>query len=331
MTQTRRLFLKTATLGAASTLALPAYLRRANAARSMTIAALHGDEDPDVQTWIKVSELAEEKLPGAFSFNIVKNSALGGEKEMAQGMRLGSIQGAMTTVSVMSAYVPETQILDLPFLFRDADHLEAATSGATGQRLAEKLAASNFIVPAYINYGARHLLTKEPITTPDGLQGKAMRVIQSPLHTKLWSSYGANPTGIPITETYNALSTGVADCMDLTKGAYSAFKLYEVVPYMTETAHIWAAGVMSYGSMFWNGLSDEEKQALTEATVEGSAYFNTLMFADEDVAMAEAAEAGGELLQPEDREAWVAGAQPVWEEMSDIVGGPDAIDEVLNT
>ncbi|MXN17760.1 TRAP transporter substrate-binding protein [Pseudooceanicola sp. GBMRC 2024] len=330
LNKTRRSFLKTAALGSASVLALPAYLRRANAAQSLTIATLHNDDDPDVKAWNKVAEVVEQKLPGQFSFNIVKNAALGGEKEMTQGIRLGSIQGALTTVSVMSAYVPETQILDLPFLFKSAEHLETVTAGEVGQGLAAKLAKSNFIVPAYINYGARQLLTKEPVLTPDQLKGKVMRVIQSPLHTKLWAAYGANPTGIPINETYNALSTGVADCMDLTKAAYAAFKLYEVVPDMTETAHIWAAGVMSYGAMFWNGLSDDQQEVFTEASKAGCAHFNALLKSQEVEAMAEAAKGGGKVFQPEDRPAWVAGAKPVWSEMADKVGGMEAIEAIAN-
>ncbi|WP_216279480.1 TRAP transporter substrate-binding protein [Rhodobacter sp. 24-YEA-8] len=149
--------------------------------------------------------------------------------------------------------MPESQILDLPFLFRDAAHLERTTSGVPGQRLQDLFRAQSFEVPAFINYGARHLLTKTPVTTPDQLQGVKIRVIQSPLHTQLWSAYDAVPTGIPIPETYNALSTGVVDAMDLTKSAYAGFKLYEVVPHLTETAHIWAAGVIYFSAAFWGG------------------------------------------------------------------------------
>ncbi|MGO8189799.1 TRAP transporter substrate-binding protein DctP, partial [Rhizobium leguminosarum] len=84
----------------------------------------------------------------------------------------------------------------------------APTSPATVLRT---WSAQNFVVGDFINYGARHLLTKEPVTRPEQLKGKRIRVIQSPLHTKLWSAFGTTPIGIPITETYNALANGVAD------------------------------------------------------------------------------------------------------------------------
>lgn len=327
MTLSRRTFL-TATAAATGLLAAPGILRPAQAATSVTIASLFGDDKPETKIWTKFGELVEAKLPGAFRFNVVRNAALGGEKEVAEGIRLGSVQGSLSTVSALSSWVPESQILDLPFLFRDAAHLEAATSGAPGDRLKNLFSAQQFEVLSFINYGARHLLTKTPVTTPDQLQGVKIRVIQSPLHTDLWSSYGAIPTGIPIPETYNALATGVVDAMDLTKSAYAGFKLYEVVPDLTETAHIWAAGVVYFAAPFWKRLSDEQKAAFQEAADEAARYFNDLIVEDEIASMKVAEAAGGKVFQPEDRSAWEKGARTVWEKMAPRIGGMEQIEAI---
>ncbi|MEW5423570.1 TRAP transporter substrate-binding protein [Amorphus sp. 3PC139-8] len=327
-TPTRRTVLKAGGVAAVGLLAAPALIGRAKAATTLTVASLMGPDRPESKVWVRIGEIVEEKLPGAFSFNVVPNAALGAEKEVAQAAKLGSVQASLSTISLMSTWVPEAQIFDLPFLFRDSEHLMAAAQGKVGDDIKAKLADQGFIVPAFIDYGARQLLTKTPISAPGPLKGLNMRVIQSPLHMELWSSYGANPTGIPIVEAYNALQTGVVDCMDLTKSAYVSFKLYEVVPYMTETAHIRAAGVVYFAQPFWATLSDEQKQVLSEAAVEGAGYFNELVRADEDTAMAQAAEAGAEVIQPTEMEAWIAGAKPVWATMADTVGGMDRIDMI---
>ncbi len=115
-----------------------------------------------------------------------------------------------------------------------------------GDALKMKLDGEGFIVGDYVNYGARQLLDKEPLTRPGGVAGKRLRVIQSPLHATLWESFGAVPVGLSITETYNALATGVVDGMDLTKSAYAGFKLYEVVPDVIETGQIWASGALVF-------------------------------------------------------------------------------------
>jgi TRAP-type C4-dicarboxylate transport system substrate-binding protein len=121
----------------------------------------------------------------------------------------------------------------------------------------------------------------------------------------------------------------VAEAMDLTKSAYAGFKLYEVVPYLTETAHIWASGVVYFSKGFWDSLPAEQQTVLAEAVVEGAFYFNDLIVADEETSVASAKAAGGQVLQPEAREEWVAKAKGVWESFAPVVGGQERIDSVL--
>lgn len=324
----RRQFIHAATTLGAAALAAPALIGRAGAAQTLTVASLMGPDKPETKIWERIRDRVEAELPGVFRFNIVQNAALGGEKEVAEGIRLGSIQASLSTVSALSGWVPEAQILDLPFVFRDGDHLRKIVQGELGAELKQKFAAENFIVAGYINYGARHLLAKEAITRPDQLAGKRIRVIQSPLHTQLWSSFGAQPTAIPIPETYNALSTGVVDAMDLTKSAYAGFRLYEVVPYLTETGHIWASGVVYFAAPFWKRLNDAEKAVFQAAAADGAAYFDALIVADETASMQLAAEHGGRIVQPEGRAAWEAGARTVWQGFADKVGGMERIEAI---
>lgn len=320
-TLTRRAF--TAGLSA---LALPALIRPASAApRALTVASLLGDDKPETKIWLKVRDLVEAKLPGRFDFRIVGNAALGGEKEVAEGIRLDSIQASLSTLSALSAWVPETQLFDLPFVFRDRDQVRRATTGTIGDEFKAKLTDQGFVTLGFINYGARHLLAKEAVRTPEGVAGKRIRVIQSPLHVALWKAYGALPTPIPITETYNALKTGVVDMMDLTKSAYAGFRLYEVVPYLIETAHIWATGAVYLSSGFWKDLNDEEKAVFTAAIAEASTYFDALMQADEATSMETAKAAGGQMIAPENRAAWAKGAEGVWATLAPKVGGMERI------
>lgn len=122
------------------------------------------------------------------------------------------------------------------------------------------------------------------------------------------------------------LQTGVVDAMDLTKSAYAGFKLYEVVPSLTETARIWAGGIVYFAQPFWRRLDDEQKAVLTEAATEGAAYFDELIVADEEASMKLATEGGAKAVEPADPEAWVAGARTVWESMAETVGGMERIE-----
>jgi TRAP-type transport system periplasmic protein len=315
--------------GLLATVALPGQARAAG--RPVTVASLLGEDKPETRVWVRVREILGERAPGRFDLRIVPNAALGGEREVAEGMRLGSIQASLTTVSALSAWVPEGQILDLPFLFRDRGHLQRVLAGRLGEELKAAYAAQGFVVLGFIDYGARHLLGKEPLLTPAAVRGKRIRVIQSPLHADLWAGFGAYPTPIPIPETYNALKTGVVDCMDLTKSAYVGFKLYEVVPYLIETGHIWAAGVLHVSGAFWRSLSAADQALWAAAGREGAAHFEELLVADEEASMAVARSAGVRVAQPENRAAWEEGARPVWRSFAPRVGGLDRIEAIART
>ena len=327
-TLNRRHLLKTGA-AAAAMLAAPAYLRTASAAaRDVVIASLLGEDKPETMVWRFFADAVEQQLPGRFRFRIVTNGALGGEKQVAENIRLGSVQASLSTVSALSAWTPQLQLLDLPFLFRDAGHLREVVNGPIGDDLSARLAREQFIVGGFIDYGARNLLAKEAITRPGEMEGKTIRVINTPLHTRLWSAYGATPVGIPITETYNALATGVADAMDLTKSAYAGFKLYEVVPFMTETRHIRAAGVLYFSAGFWSSLDPETQAVLGAISAEAALYFNRLIVEDEAQSVALAKANGATFLEPEEMEAWRAGARGVWSDFAPVVGGMNTIEAV---
>ena len=325
---TRRTLLKSAT-AAGVVLCSPALIGRAHArTKSLTIASLLGEDKPETLIWLKIRDLVETQLPGQFNFNIVPNAALGGEREVAEGVRLGSVQAGLLTVSALTGWVPELQILDLPFLFRGAGHLRRVLDDELGGDLRQRLWTQGFYAADYINYGARHLLAKEPISAPEQLRGIRIRVIQSPLHTRLWSAFGAYPTAIPIPETYNALANGVVDAMDLTKSAYAGFKLYEVVPYLTETGHVWASGIVFFSSQFWSGLNEGQQAVFQAAAAAGATYFDQLIVADETASMEIAAAAGGKVVVPEDVTAWQRGARGVWQSLAELLGGMERIEAI---
>ena len=150
-------------LAASAALCAPAIARAQM--RTVTVASLFGEDKPETKLWWRVRERLAARLPGRFDLRIVQNAALGGEREVAEGIRLGSIQASLSTISALSSWVPDSQVLDLPFVFSDAAHVRRAVDGPEGARLKELFAAQNFVVLGYINYGARHLLTKEPVTS----------------------------------------------------------------------------------------------------------------------------------------------------------------------
>ncbi|MEM8852111.1 MAG: TRAP transporter substrate-binding protein [Pseudomonadota bacterium] len=275
----------------------------------LTVTSQYGPSKPQTLFWERFKSIIEAERPGAYDITIVTSGALGGEKEEAEAMRLGAITGALSTVASLTTWVLAGTVLDLPFVFEDEEHIVRALDGPVGESLKEAYRSEGFEVPAFIIFGARHLIGQTPRTAPGTMEDVTMRVLQSDLHIALWRSLGANPTALPITEAYTALSNGVVDAMDMTMSGFEALRLYEVAPVLTETAHIWAVGVVYFDVNFWNGLSDEDKALFTRAARESAAYFNTLAAAEQEAAMARAEALGARRVSVESA-PWRAATAP---------------------
>lgn len=300
------------------------------AGKPLTVAVIYGPEKPQAKLWFRFRDLVNERLPGQFDFRIVTGGALGGEKETAEGVRLGSINAAESTLANLTTWVPEGALFDMPFMFRNQAHISKVMDGPVGDRFREKYEEQGFVVLGYITYGARHVISKEPIRTPADVKGRKMRVLQSALHVELWKSLGAEPTAVPITEAYNALDSGVVDYMDMTKSGYQALKLYEVVPWFTETSHIWALGAIYVGSDYWNGLTPDQQKIFREAGADASDYFNQLAADEQDLSLSATREKGTEVIEP-DLAAWQDAMAPFWEGYAPKVGGIELVKEIVET
>ena len=300
------------------------------ASKEIRVGVIYPIEKPQGQVWVKMQELVDQKIPGALKFNIIPDGVLGGEKEEVEGVRLGSLQAGLSTLANMSTWVPEGSLFDMPFLFRDQAHIDAVMAGPVGDEFKDLFDAQGFKVFGFITFGARHVISKDPITGPSDVAGKKMRVIQSPLHIELWESLGANPTPIPITDAYTALETGVVDYMDMTMSGYQALKLFEVVPSFSKTSHIYALGVMYMSKSFWDGLTSVEQGALDEASVEAIAYFNSLAAAEQEASLAATVSAGAAVVD-QNAADWQKAMAPFWESYADKVGGMEKIQAIVNT
>jgi tripartite ATP-independent transporter DctP family solute receptor len=298
--------------------------------RDFTVSVIYGPQKPQALIWSRFGGLVDEKLPGEFDFNIVTDGALGGEKETTEGILLGSIDGALSTLANLTTWVPEGAVFDMPFVFRDQAHIDQVLSGPIGDEFKAMYEEEGFKVLGFITYGARHVIAKEPIETPADVDGKKMRVLQSPLHIELWRSLGANPTPVPITEAYNALETGVVDYMDMTMSGYHALKLFEVVPQFSRTAHIYALGVMYMSLPYWESLTPEQQDVFQAAADEAVPYFNELAAAEQEASLEMAVDAGASVVEV-DQAVWREAMADFWESYAPEVGGMERIERIVAT
>jgi TRAP-type transport system periplasmic protein len=261
---------------------------------------------------------------GEIDVQVFPNSQLGGEKEMAEGMRLGSVCGAPINVSVMSVWVPEGQLFDMPFLFRDDEHAYKVLGGTIGKQLAAKYDAHGFKVVGFLVNGTRHPMGKFPILTPNDIKGKKIRVIQSPLHIELWKLLGANPTPIAFPEIYNSVQTGVVDALDNAKTTYWISKFYEVAPHLTDLGHIYSISAVAFSQSFWKRLTPAQ-QALVQSAADEGIKMQDKLIADGDDDAVKKAVAAGAKYHKVDKGPWQRAMAPIYTSWAPKVGGLEMI------
>ena len=106
------------------------------------------------------------------------SAQLGQQDEAIQQLRLGAIDFANFNLSPLNNLVPETQVLTLPFMFRNVSHLHKTVDGPVGEELAKLIEARlNMVVLSWFDAGARSMYTRSrPIRTPADMQGLKIRV-----------------------------------------------------------------------------------------------------------------------------------------------------------
>ena len=267
---------------------------------------------------------------GEIEMQLFPNSQLGGEKEMAEGMRLGSVCGAPVNVSVLGVWVPEGALFDMPFLFRDDGHAYRVLAGKVGQQLAAKYEPHGFKVVGFLVNGTRHPMAKKPILTPDDVKGVKIRVIQSPLHVELWKMLGANPTPIAFPEIYNSMQTGVVDAMDNAKTTYWASKFYEVAPHVTDLGHIYSISAVAFSTTFWKRLTPAQQAIIQSAAAEGIKLQDRLIAEGDEEAMKKAVGMGAKYHKV-DKGPWQKAMMPIYSSWASKVGGMEMIKAVQDT
>lgn len=262
---TRRTLMQTgAALGA--TLAMP-HVARASG-KMVRLAHASNEIHPGHILATSFSDALEEILPGAFSVQIFPNRQLGDDKQNLESVVAGALEMAMVSGVLIPLVTgrPAYDAWQLPFLVRDYDHFEKLALGPVAQKIQEDLEPAGIIGLATADIGQRNFLSvNSQVRTVADLKGLKTRIVPVPLHKAIWEALGTAPVGLPYGEVYGALETGVIDAVEINVSSMLGENLWEVGKNFTLTGHYpWhASNVVSTG--FWNGLADEEKEAMREA------------------------------------------------------------------
>ena len=208
-----------------------------------------------------------ESQTESIEVRIYPANALGQEREVYEAIQLGS--GANCIISgtaILNNFIPEFSVLDLPYLWKNYDHVHQALDGRAGDLLEQYAEPYGFKVLAWLDsWGYRHIVLGKEISTKDDLAGLKIRTIQSNTYIESINAMGMNATPMAFGEVYSAMQTGILDGFEHNATVIMANKFYEVSEQIVLSQHLFGTVVFIYSQQDWNRFTPDEQRLIQEA------------------------------------------------------------------
>ncbi len=273
----------------------------------------------------------KEKTNGKIDIATFPAGQLGGERSMAEQVQSGTLQMAALTTAVLQNFVPQSAILDMPFIFPDRKTAYATLDDPEVQkRIFSYFPKKGFIAIGWTENEIRDFTNnKRAVRTPEDIKGLKVRVMNSPVYLDTFRQLGASPVGIPFPETYNALQTGVIDAQENPILTSVLMKFTEVTKHVTRTQHCLTECIIVVGVDYWESLSASEQKIFREAArvaIDTNRTVNAKLheaLPKSNISIADYAKQNEiEILEltPEEREAFRQAMVPVWNKYRKKIG-----------
>ncbi|MCA0987294.1 TRAP transporter substrate-binding protein [Guptibacillus algicola] len=266
-------------------------------------------------------ELVEEKSDGELAIEIFPNGSLGGERDMVESLQVGSLDMVLSSTGPLGGFAPEINVVDLPFLFESREHAYKVLDGEIGQELLTNLEDQSLKGLAWWENGFRHVTNSErAIEKPEDLKGLKIRTMENNVHQDSFKALGADPTPMSFTELFTALQQGVVDGQENPVPIISTSRFYEVQDHLTLTGHFYSPAALLVSSQVFDGLTEDQQQALQEAAVEGAEYERELVAEMEEEMISGLKDEGMNVVEEVDKKAFQKATESVYDEYADQVG-----------
>ncbi|MBI2490951.1 MAG: TRAP transporter substrate-binding protein [Candidatus Rokubacteria bacterium] len=312
------------------TLAAPALAQTRELVMGNVNPPKHGTAQAAQQFADKVGELTGGKVKVVHHHS----GALGGEREVAQNIQLGTVDFGPITTAPLSTLVPEMSVFQLPYIFRDYAHVYAALDGSDVIRkyYDPVLDKKGFKLIGFIAAGYRGIYGHYPINSVADVKGKKIRVQEDKILVATFKALGMTSTPIAFPEVATALQTKV---IEFAEGGINTFyhnKFYDIVKHVADVRHTHQAVALIMSKASWGKQDAATQKAIMDAW-EHARQFNRKFILDEDKGIQEQVRAKGVAITKPDATPFREATKSVYEDFYATPAGKDArkiVDHILS-
>jgi tripartite ATP-independent transporter DctP family solute receptor len=269
---------------------------------------------------------ANAKLAGKATIVVYGSSQLGGDKEMLQKLKLGTLDLALPS-TVMSSEADLFGLFEMPYLVKDRNHMQKIEKAIFWSKLEPAAEVKGLKILAVWENGYRHITNnKHPIVKPDDLKGIKLRIPEGKWRLRMFQAYGSNPSPMKLSEVFTALSTGVMDGQENPLTQIWSQKFQEVQKYLSLTGHVYTPAFVTVGAKRWATLPADVRKIIEDTAKETQAFVYESAKKDDDELVGKFTAAGVQVNQV-DKDAFIAASKGIYDEFGAEVPGSTALIE----
>lgn len=287
----------------------------AQAEIKIKFAEVHPAGYPPVVAEQAMGKKLEEQSKGEISFKMFAGGVLGSEKEVVEQVQSNAVQMTRVSLGIVGPVVPDVNVFNLPFIFRDQAHMRAIIDGEVGQEILDKITNSEFNLVAlgWMDGGTRNLYTKKPVRQISDLKGMKIRVQGNPVFIDTINQMGGNGIAMATGEIFSALQTGVIDGAENNPPTMLEHNHYQNAKFYTLTEHLILPEPIVMSKITWNKLNPEQQALVKKLAREAQMEERVLWDKKSSEAEAKLKTGGVEFiaLTAEQKKAFYDATQPV--------------------
>lgn len=288
-------------------------------------------DTPFDQGLMRFAELVEEKTGGQVTVQVQPNAQAGTEPEMFQAMEQGgAVDVGIIAPGSIGEFVPESNILSMPFLITSREQRDQVINGEPAQTIEQLIQEQTGVrTMGYFGGGVRNMFFTQPAESIEGIQGRLFRVQPSNILTDSFGAVGLKPSVVAYEELYNALQQGVVEGAENESVFILSQKFYEPAPHLLQTQHEVTIRPLMIGSATLDRLPEDLRSSVLEAGAEASEYERRIEAeADDEALQTLQEELGMIVVEPPDIEQAFEAVRPVWEKYAEQWGMQDMLQQI---
>ena len=241
--------------------------------------ALPGGDHPYQLGAQRFADIVSSKTGGRIKIDIFNSGQVGGERDMVEGLKIGTLDLVVTASPIAGAIANDRKVflLDIPYVFKDYESLTRVFEGDIGKEMTKNWPQHGFRSIGYFIAGFHQLAnSKRPITMPEDLKGMKIRAIQSKSSILMIEALGATPVPMAFPEVYTGIQQGVVDGFANSMTTLYTAKYYEVAPYISITNHLVGMLNLVMSEKLYQQLSPSDRKIFEEAGLEAARFQRNL-------------------------------------------------------